>query len=311
MCTIEEVLEEPVFSEDTVLEYGLEIASKRKKKSKNPNRIFHSIYGSLPLVLSDQFEDLQTSQHSKVRLDKADNSRRGLQFFLMAHHWLWAKPKNALVMATMFGVAEKYCQGEHLWRWVRKIAALQEEKIVWEDRTDEELAIEKETFTISVDGTDFAIWEPKHPTLPIDKSYASHKFKNAGLRYEIAVSVKTGRCVWIHGPHKAGVHDMTIFRSELKGKIQPGEAVIADRGYQTSRADEAFMSTPNMHDSQAVAKFKSRVRCRQESFNGRLKKYSSMESIWKNTQEKHGWALRAVAVTVQYHLEHGQGLFEV
>ena len=37
---------------------------------------------------------------------------------------------NAEVMASHLGVAERYCRGEPLWRWVRKIAALKEEKVL-------------------------------------------------------------------------------------------------------------------------------------------------------------------------------------
>ena len=87
------------------------------------------------------------------------------------------------------------CQGEHLWKWIRKISELAAEKIRWEDRTDAVISKHTKTFTISVNGTDFCVWEPEHPTKPIDRKYALHKFKSAGLRYKIAVSVQTGLCV--------------------------------------------------------------------------------------------------------------------
>ena len=273
--------------------------------------MFCSLFGSTPSVLADQFVDLQVTDVAEAMLDKQENSRRGLEGFLRAHYWLWTRPKNARIMAAHLDVSEKLCQGDPLWSWVRKIAALRVEKIVWNERTSGPISEEAETFTISVDGTDFKVWEPKHPTKPIDTKYASHKFKKAGLRYEIAISISTGRCVWIHGPFPAGTHDMTIFRKALKHKIKPGEAVIADRGYQTQREDEAFMSTPSKFDDAEVDKFKSRARCRHETFNGRIKMYASMEQTWKNTAEKHKWALHAVAVTVQYHLEHGPGMFAV
>ena len=147
---------------------------------------------------------------------------------------MWTRPKNAEVMATHLGVAEQYCRGEPLWRWVRKIAALKEEKIQWDDRTDTEIKKKAEEFTVSVHGTDFRIWEPSHPTRPMDKSYNLHKFKNAALRYELGILVRTGQCVWINNPFPAGTHDMTIFCKGLNHMIRPGEAVIADRGYQTS-----------------------------------------------------------------------------
>ena len=160
-----------------------------------------------------------------------------------------------------------------------------------------------------MDGTDFKTWEPKHPTKPIDTKYALHKIKSAGLRYELGISVKTGRCVWIHGPFPAGTHDMTIFWKALKYKIGPKEAVIADRGYQTRRKDKKFMSTPSKIDDPEVDKFKSRARCRHEAYNGRIKHFASMEQTWKHSQEKHMWAFTAVVVTIEYQLEHGSLLF--
>lgn len=305
-----DVMTMPVFSEDDVLRYGLTLATGRTDFRDNDST-FHALYGSSAKVLAEQFEDMQISENDKARLTRKDNSSKGLCSFLMAHHWLWAAPKNATLMATRFRVCVDYCQGKHLWKWIRRIAALAEEKIRLEDRFSGNLSVSYEVFTLLVDGTDFRCWEPKHPTLPIDTGYASHKFKSAGLRYKIALSVETGECVFISGPHPAGKHDMTVFREDLKSKIQPGEAIIADSGYQTSKADEEFMSTPNTQDRKEVAKFKSIVQCRHETFNGRLKKYASMDNTWRHGKEKHGWALRAVAVTVQYHLRFGGGLFKV
>ena len=71
------------------------------------------------------------------------------------------------------------------------------------------------------------------------------------------------------------------------------------------------MSTPNTFDSTEVAKFKTNVRCRHKTFNGRIKKYASMDITWKHTMEKHQLAFMAVITTVQYHLDEGVGLFEV
>ena len=51
-------------------------------------------------------------------------------------------------------------------------------------------------YWMSVDGTDGAIYEPT----PISPSWFSHKFRAAGVRYEIGVSVEKGDIVWLHGP---------------------------------------------------------------------------------------------------------------
>ena len=53
---------------------------------------------------------------------------------------------------------------------------------------------------ITVDGTDFRIQEP----IPFNPKWYSHKFKGPGLRYEVAICIKTGCIVWVIGPFPAG-----------------------------------------------------------------------------------------------------------
>jgi hypothetical protein len=107
--------------------------------------------------------------------------------FLIVHHFIWAYPKNAQLLATSFGVCERQVQGENLWKWVRRIAALKGIKIVWPE--DEYNNPHSQIFIISVDGTDFKVWERKHATMTIDSGQYSHKFNHGGLKYEIAIDV--------------------------------------------------------------------------------------------------------------------------
>ena len=169
----------------------------------------------------------------------------------------------------------------------------------------------KAIFIVTVDGTDFCTWEPKHPTMPISKKHCSHKYKHAALRYGIALSIFTGQCVWISEPYPGGVHNMAIFCEGLKHQIPSGKLVIADRGYQTSEKDEKMMSTPNMLDNKATANFKSRARCRQESFNGWLKQFAILRDTYRHNMEKHRYVLQAIAVMIQVQINNGASLFEV
>ena len=287
-----------LFSEEDVRCIGINMVSR--KTPKQPLTVFRSHFGVSPVVLADQFLDIQLSQDPDVLLDADDHSVKGLQGFLAAHYWLFVRPKSSRIMSTHLDMPERECRGKPLWRWIQKIHYLSRQKIWWEERMDVPLSEEFEQFTITLDGTDFKTWEPKHPTRPIDRTYASHKFKAAGLRYELAISIKTGRCVWINGPFPAGTHDMTIFRTRLKQKIQPGKAIIADCGYQTSQQDEKFMCTLIKFDSALVDKFKIRSRCRHKSFNGKIKQHGSMEQTWKNTPKKHKWAFVLVVLTLHY-----------
>ena len=61
----------------------------------------------------------------------------------------------------------------------------------------------------TVDGTDFRVQE----TFPLDPRLFSHKFKGAGLRYEVGVCIQTGFIVWISGPFRDGQWpDLSIFQ---------------------------------------------------------------------------------------------------
>jgi hypothetical protein len=66
-----------------------------------------------------------------LKLTISDKSDKGFDKFLMAHHFLWAYPKNSkLLVSTFKHIGERDAQGEELWRWVEMIAPLKEKKIV-------------------------------------------------------------------------------------------------------------------------------------------------------------------------------------
>ena len=78
---------------------------------------------------------------------------------------------------------------------------------------------------LSVDGTDFL--SPQY-----GKKWYSHKFKHSGLRYKVALCIKTGWICWISGPWNPGRwNDLEIFRSSLMTFLEPFERVEADDGY--------------------------------------------------------------------------------
>jgi hypothetical protein len=64
-------------------------------------------------------------------------------------------------------------------------------------------------------------------------------------------------------------------------------------------------------DLPAVNNFKSRVRLRHESFNGRLKDFKALTDTFRHTREKQGVAVVAVVVIIQYQMDNGKPLFDV
>lgn len=53
---------------------------------------------------------------------------------------------------------------------------------------------------VTLDGTDCRIEEPR----PFNKKWFSHKFKAAGNRYEIGLSIVNGDIVWASGGFPCG-----------------------------------------------------------------------------------------------------------
>ena len=100
----------------------------------------------------------------------------------------------------------------------------------------------------------------------------------------------------------------------MKKKIRSGKKIIVDGGYLPDPNDEAeldMLVCPRPgYGSKTFRKFKSRVRCRHETFNGRLKHYACLDQTFRHGMKKHKLAFEAVCVTVQYKLENGSPLFD-
>jgi hypothetical protein len=162
-------------------------------------------------------------------------------------------------------------------------------------------------FLVTVDGVHCRVQEPQHPTKSKDQSYYSHKFKQSGLNYELGLSVFDDSLVWMNGPFKASRHDITIFRNAgLQERIPAGHRIIGDRGYI---GEPAVISTTNPHDPAELRKFKSRARARHESFNGRIKKFKSLDERFRHGVAKHKVVFEAICVICQYQMETGSPLF--
>jgi hypothetical protein len=296
-----------------VLELGLKFVKHKHKRQtfKSLQKKFIQYYGAEAEVLAIQWRDLCTTDIPHAKVPEKQQNERGFRMFMMAHYFLFTCPKSTQILAKDFGYCDKNSvSGERLWKWIKRIAALKKKKIVWPH--DEFKQDDYAKLVMTVDCVDCMIREPKHPTYNQDSSFSSHKFKKAGLRYELAISVHTSDLIWVNGPYKCGSDaDITIFRSGgLKDKMEqlPGKKCIADRGYE---AEPNLISIPNSLDEDYVHEFKSRARCRHENFNGRLKKYKTMDCFWEYGIKKHGIAFEAICVTCQYRMENGHPLWDV
>jgi len=158
---------------------------------------------------------------------------------------------------------------------------------------------------VSVDGTDFPINEP----MPFSPEWYSHKFKGAGLRYEIAICLQTGDIVWCNGPFPCGsFSDRKIARDEgMEYLMVPGEMYVADGGYRDGfiRAE-----TPNgLNDADQW--MKALARARQETVNQRFKNFGICRQRYRHAVEKHGIVFGAVVNISQLIIEEESPLFQI
>ena len=276
-----------------------------KLKTKALVKRFRAHFGSSPLDIAEMWCDLCDGDTVQTKLPAEDENAGGFKRFLHAHYWLFTRPKNRFISMSHFRLSEKEVSGKTLWLWIGRISALKAKKIVWHKKIDDSKGPK---IILSVDGVDFKTWEPSTGQFNRDPSWCSGKMKASACRCELAIDVWSSKLVWINGPFKAGSHnDVRIFKDDLIHKIPTGKKVIADRGYAGL---EKCVCIPSTRDAPHVRKFSSRVRCRHETFNGRIKNFSSMNETWIHGIEKHKMALEAVCVILQYQMDNGSPLFD-
>ena len=233
-------------------------------------------------------------------------------------HLLWA-----LVFLKVYSTEEVHCaivgwpstRTFRKWSWyfVRKISELKDDVIRLENRfvngPPQNDGPERNCY-LTVDCTDCPVFEP----FPFDREMYSHKHNGPGLKYEVAVCIRTGHIVWINGPFVASVSDPVIFEIGLSNQIGANEVVEADGVY---RGPEKAMM-PTMGINSAARKQKSVARGRHEVVNGRLKQFSVLTTFFRHSKpnkdsmiEKHELCFTAIAVITQLKFENGGQTFNV
>ena len=164
---------------------------------------------------------------------------------------------------------------------------------------------------MSVDGTDFQINEPWPYSKEENKKYYSHKIKEPGLRYEVAVSIQHGDIVWINGPFICGKwNDLGIFRNGLMHYLDRNERVEADKGY--AGEDPSTTKTPSGFTRvKKNLKLQGKVRARHETVNKRFKQFGALRNIFRHDMRKHSCVFRAVVCITQISINQGEPLFSI
>jgi hypothetical protein len=63
------------------------------------------------------------------------------------------KTNNSSLISSQFKICERYCRGDSIWCWIKRIVALKAKKIVWDVNADHPNNLE--IYAVSMDGTDF------------------------------------------------------------------------------------------------------------------------------------------------------------
>lgn len=150
---------------------------------------------------------------------------------------------------------------------------------------------------VSLDGIDFPINEPT----PFDKKWFSHKFKGAGLRYEIGIGIGCGEIVWASGPYPCGDWpDIKIAKDLYIHCLREGEVTLADKGYRLAS-----------HFKQPSTPYEKRILARHETANGRLKNFKVLNMKFRHKLDKHPLVFNACLNIIQIAIANGEPLFEL
>lgn len=149
---------------------------------------------------------------------------------------------------------------------------------------------------VSLDGTDFLICEPQ----PFDKKWYGHKFKHAGIRYEIGISIVEADIVWASGGFPCGEWNDLKIAKDLYLHYAANEVTLGDKGY---RLKPYFKQPEN-----AIEK---RILARHETLNGRIKEFAIMSHRYRHPLKKHPIVFHAVVNVIQVSISMGEKLFDL
>lgn len=158
-----------------------------------------------------------------------------------------------------------------------------------------------EKFTVTVDGTDFPIWEVRTVNRTIDSKWYSHKFGGPGLRYEIALAIYSDHVVWVNGPFPCGSHsDLKIYKDYGLANLLAlsNEKSVADGTYRHHTCSTKGKGSREWRHA------KNRYRARQETFNKRLKSFNCLKETWRHSHDLHEQTVRATIFLTQLSFGH-------
>jgi hypothetical protein len=107
-------------------------------------------------------------------------------------------------------------------------------------------------------------------------------FKKSGLRYKVALCIKTSNICWWAGPYLPDIwNDNMIFQDEFVHFVEAGERCEMDDGYRGSAP--LYAKCPGVIEANPdKAEMQQRVRNHQEMVNKRFKNWAIL-----STRDRH------------------------
>jgi hypothetical protein len=79
-------------------------------------------FGSSPLDVANIWYDLMETDIAEAQVSEKEKSQKGFKRFMAVNYWLWVYPKNPSLLASWFKICKQYSRGEHIKKWVKRIA---------------------------------------------------------------------------------------------------------------------------------------------------------------------------------------------
>jgi hypothetical protein len=283
----------------TFLEEGKAIFRGRRKISRHHRTLhtdlgmFRAYFGTHPSICMNLW--------SRIRPFETVHPKSEVKHLLWTLFFMHNYAKEN-VNASFCGVDEDTFR-KWTMPWIPAISNLSSELLDFDNRFEGSWHY----WTFCVDGVHCPIQEPG---LPFWRGWWSHKFKGAGLAYEIATAVTTGKIIWVNGPFPAGKWpDHKIFKHDLANHVMTGiEKGVCDAGYfhcdqwlfrppwRTKAGIKKNLPRNDLHDY---------IRARHEQTNGRITKWNCLSTPFRHDRELHQACFYAIVVIVQLEIMAG------
>lgn len=150
----------------------------------------------------------------------------------------------------------------------------------------ERLITDEQCLKMALDATECPIvrpldWNTQH-------EYYSGKKKKHTIKYEVRVTLSTGRIVWMTGGLPGSVHDITMARnSGILNQLLPGELILADKEYIGEDYFVTPFKNPSTNEEWTWNHFIHTTRVIVENIYSRIKAFGCLKQQWRHELTLH------------------------